>query len=117
MRLSHPRTLLGAAILGAAAAAGCGTVAATDLPAAAPVESTAPRAADNGLLSAEENLRAARLNRLKCARCHKLYDRAGYSDAEWRTWMTTMSRKARLTADQQALLSRYLAGTAPVSAP
>ena len=44
----------------------------------------------------------------KCARCHKFYNPADYDNAEWHSWMTRMSRKARLKPDQQELLSRYL---------
>ncbi len=59
-------------------------------------------------LSAQEAGDAASLYTAKCARCHKFYDPAGYSDDEWRSWMTRMSRKARLKPEQQELLSRYL---------
>ncbi len=61
-------------------------------------------------LSAQEAGDAARLYTAKCARCHKFYDPAGYSDGEWRSWMARMSRKARLKPEQQELLSRYLDG-------
>jgi len=61
-------------------------------------------------LSAQEASDAARLYTAKCARCHKFYDPAGYSEGEWRTWMARMSRKARLKPEQQELLSRYLNG-------
>ena len=45
----------------------------------------------------------------KCARCHKFYDPAGYNAAEWDSWMTKMSRKAKLKPDQTATLVEYLA--------
>ena len=45
----------------------------------------------------------------KCAKCHKLYDPAKYDDEQWRTWMTKMSKKAKLKPAQTELLSRYLA--------
>jgi len=61
-------------------------------------------------LSAQEAGDAARLYTAKCARCHKFYDPAGYSDGEWRSWMVKMSRKAKLKPEQQELLSRYLDG-------
>jgi hypothetical protein len=44
----------------------------------------------------------------KCARCHKLYDPANYSETEWREWIDKMSRKAKLKSEQEELLSRYL---------
>jgi hypothetical protein len=59
-------------------------------------------------LPAEEIKQAARLCTNKCLRCHKLYDPAQYSDTEWRSWMTKMSKKAHLQPDQEDLLSRYL---------
>src|SRR6266576_925637 len=59
-------------------------------------------------LSADELNQAARLYTIKCAKCHKFYNPADYNDAEWHTWMTKMSKKARLKPSQQDLLSRYL---------
>jgi hypothetical protein len=68
----------------------------------------APTPASTGDLSREELRSATRLYTAKCARCHKFYNPADYSDQEWHTWMTKMSRKARLKPDQAQLLSRYL---------
>jgi|SRR4051794_22389166 hypothetical protein len=45
----------------------------------------------------------------KCARCHKLYDPKRYNDEEWRTWMGKMSRKAKLTPEQEQQVSAYVA--------
>ena len=45
----------------------------------------------------------------KCARCHKFYDPAGYDAAEWDSWMTKMSKKAKLKPEQTAVLAQYLA--------
>ncbi|HLP76004.1 MAG TPA: cytochrome c [Candidatus Paceibacterota bacterium] len=59
-------------------------------------------------LTARELKDGRRLYVGKCARCHKLYDPAKYSEAEWRSWMDKMSRKAKLKADQKELLERYL---------
>jgi len=56
----------------------------------------------------EEIARARKLYVDKCARCHKFYDPVKYNNAEWHSWMTKMSKKARLKADQEQLLSRYL---------
>ncbi len=36
----------------------------------------------------------------KCAGCHKLYDPARYSEADWDRWLGKMQRKARLNDDQ-----------------
>jgi hypothetical protein len=68
----------------------------------------APTPASTGDLSPEELRSATRLYTAKCARCHKFYNPADYSDPEWRHWMTRMSRKAHLKLDQAQLLSRYL---------
>ena len=59
-------------------------------------------------LADEEIARAQKLYIAKCARCHKFYDPVKYNNAEWHSWMTKMSKKARLKADQEQLLSRYL---------
>jgi mono/diheme cytochrome c family protein len=52
---------------------------------------------------------ARRLYITKCAKCHKLYNPAKYSDDEWGLWMKKMSRKARLSPEQRDLLERYIA--------
>jgi mono/diheme cytochrome c family protein len=44
----------------------------------------------------------------KCAKCHKLYDPAKYSDAEWALWMEKMSRKSKLKPEQERLVSQYV---------
>jgi len=44
----------------------------------------------------------------KCSKCHKLYDPRKYSDAEWEKWMGKMSKKAKLTSEQERLLSKYV---------
>src|SRR5881628_3580134 len=43
----------------------------------------------------------------KCAKCHKLYNPAKYSDEEWAKWMRKMSKKSKLNPQQQELLSAY----------
>ena len=50
---------------------------------------------------------AERLYKLKCAKCHKLYDPKGYDDAAWDRWMGKMKRKARLTDEQYEAVWRY----------
>ena len=47
----------------------------------------------------------------KCAKCHKFYDPTAYSDEEWRTWMHKMSKKAKLSAEQELSLSSYIEAT------
>lgn len=44
----------------------------------------------------------------KCARCHKFYDPSRYDDAESKSWMMKMSRKARLNSDEETLLTHYI---------
>lgn len=47
----------------------------------------------------------------KCAKCHKFYDPAKYSDEEWAKWMGKMSMKAKLKPEQEQMLSRYINDT------
>jgi len=44
----------------------------------------------------------------KCAKCHKLYPPAKYSDEEWAKWMRKMGKKAKLNAEQEVLVSGYI---------
>ncbi len=44
----------------------------------------------------------------KCGKCHKFYDPARYSDAKWDGWMAKMSKKAKLTPEQEKELSKYV---------
>jgi hypothetical protein len=48
------------------------------------------------------------LYNVKCAKCHKFYDPAAYSEKDWEMWMRKMSRKAKLKPEQDELLRRYL---------
>jgi cytochrome c553 len=66
---------------------------------------SAVRASD---LTAQELKDGRKLYTAKCARCHKFYDPARYSEPEWNKWMEKMSKKAKLKPDQKELLSRYL---------
>jgi len=61
-------------------------------------------------LSKTEKDAGKRLYIRRCAKCHRLYQPADYSPDEWRLWMNKMTRKAKLTPEQQKLLSRYLDG-------
>ena len=45
----------------------------------------------------------------KCAKCHKFYEPAKYSEGDWQMWMTKMSKKAKLKPQQEEALSRYIA--------
>jgi hypothetical protein len=60
---------------------------------------------------------AANLYTAKCLRCHKSYDPRAYTDKQWQTWMSKMSRKARLDSAQQDLLGRYLKAVRDIPAP
>jgi nitrate/TMAO reductase-like tetraheme cytochrome c subunit len=59
-------------------------------------------------LSPREVKEAQKLYNLKCAKCHKFYDPAGYTQPEWDEWMRKMSKKSKLKPAQHDLLSRYL---------
>ena len=63
------------------------------------------RAADLSLSEAKE---AKRIYIAKCAKCHKFYDPAGYSQTEWNVWMQKMGKKSKLKPAQFELLSKYL---------
>jgi cytochrome c5 len=73
----------------------------TALPAAAPPTSASA-------VSSPEFSAGRQLYQAKCARCHKFYDPAAYSDADWHMWMTKMAKKSKLNPEQQQILSRYL---------
>jgi len=49
-----------------------------------------------------------KLHTAKCARCHKLYDPAGYDQKAWDTWTERMRQKAHLNNDQYRQLTAYL---------
>ena len=67
---------------------------------------TAPASGQS--LAPEEARQAGRLYQAKCVRCHKSYDPSAYGETEWRSWMSKMSRKAKLKPSQEDLLSRFL---------
>lgn len=60
------------------------------------------------VLSPKETKEARKLYNLKCAKCHKFYDPADYTQLEWDEWMLKMSKKSKLKPAQHDLLSRYL---------
>ena len=96
----------------------CGAVAAVVLASCAtgqhgsgtivPAPAEAALAAERAGMPPADIARAADLYILKCSKCHRFYDPADYPDAEWRTWMTKMSKKSHLQSDEQDLLKRYL---------
>jgi mono/diheme cytochrome c family protein len=51
---------------------------------------------------------ARKLYLSKCAKCHKLYDPARYTDAQWELWMGKMTKKARLDDQQRRQLVNYI---------
>ena len=59
----------------------------------------------------DETTAARKLYVAKCAKYHKFYDPAKYSDQEWQKWMTKMSRKAKLKPEQEEMLARYIEDT------
>jgi len=69
----------------------------------------APARAD--LLSAEQLNTAHKLYVVKCAKCHRMYDPAKYSDSQWQAWMVKMNPKAKLKPDQRELLESYIEQT------
>ena len=66
-----------------------------------------PSAADPPL-TAKETTSAEKLHKVKCAKCHRLYEPRDYSEGEWRKWMASMSLKSKLKPAQAKLLTRYL---------
>src|SRR5438874_12132245 len=59
----------------------------------------------------DETATARKLYVVKCAKCHKFYDPAKYSDEDWQKWMTKMGKKAKLKPEQQEMLSQYIEDT------
>ena len=68
---------------------------------------TADGAAAAGF-SAQEVDDASSLYAAKCAKCHKFYQPADYSQKDWDDWMRKMGRKSKLKPAQEELLTRYL---------
>jgi hypothetical protein len=59
-------------------------------------------------LSTREISSARALYNRKCAKCHKFYHPADYSQEDWDMWMRKMAKKSKLKQAQTAELSRYL---------
>jgi len=62
-------------------------------------------------LPQDETKAARKLYVAKCAKCHKFYDPAKYSDEDWQMWMKKMSKKSKLKPEQEQMLSRYIEET------
>ena len=60
-------------------------------------------------LTAKEISTARKIYVAKCAKCHRFYEPANYSEPDWRTWMEKMSKKSKLEEEQARLLTQYLA--------
>lgn len=69
----------------------------------------AARPAGAESLKPNEAVAARKVYVAKCAKCHKFYEPKNYTDADWGRWMGKMSRKSKLSAEQEELLKRYLA--------
>ncbi|PWU18436.1 MAG: hypothetical protein C5B50_09165 [Verrucomicrobia bacterium] len=54
---------------------------------------------------------ARKLYLTKCAKCHKFYDPAKYTDSQWHTWMEKMNQKAKIKPEHREMLSRYIEET------
>ena len=105
------RSLLSAlaAALGVAAGlAGCQSSAPDGRTASVSAPVLTTEAAGATGLSIVEVADASQLYVAKCAKCHKFYHPARYSQKDWDTWMRKMSRKSKLKPPQQELLTRYL---------
>ncbi len=63
---------------------------------------------EGGIRSSNEVAAARKLYLTKCAKCHKLYPPAQYSDHEWAKWMEKMSRKSKLKPAEKETLIRYI---------
>jgi hypothetical protein len=67
-----------------------------------------PAAAQNSGMTPQSTTAARKLYTTKCMRCHKSYDPAEYSQRQWESWMMKMRKKARLSPEQDRLLSQDL---------
>jgi nitrate/TMAO reductase-like tetraheme cytochrome c subunit len=88
--------------------AGCQSSAPGGHPGSDSIPALTADAAQAARLSAQEVSDANALYVVKCAKCHKFYDPADYSQKDWDVWMRKMSRKSKLKPAQDELLTRYL---------
>lgn len=96
------------ALVAGVALAGCRSSAPDGGRGSATVPVLTAEAARAAGFSNQELADATQLYAAKCAKCHKFYDPAGYSQMDWEAWMRKMSRKAKLKPPQDELLARYL---------
>ena len=59
-------------------------------------------------IAADDIAAGRKLHTAKCARCHKLYDPAGYDQKTWDMWTERMRQKAHLNNDQYRQITAYL---------
>ena len=82
---------------------------------AALARAVSPAGADE--LTPKEAAAGRKVYVAKCAKCHKFYEPKGYNGADWRRWMGSMSRKAKLKTEDDKLLRQcldeYRAGRIP----
>jgi hypothetical protein len=98
-----------AIVVGAAVGwAGCQSSAPGGRTVSGPAPVLSDHAASAAGLSGQELTDATQLYVAKCAKCHKFYHPADYSQKEWDMWMRKMSRKSKLKPAQEELLARYL---------
>lgn len=74
-------------------------------------------ASESGIRTSNEVQAAHKLYVTKCAKCHKLYPPAKYSDKDWQKWMDKMSRKSKLRPEEKEMLERYIEETLRHPAP
>lgn len=68
-------------------------------------------------LTDKEKSAAKRIYDTRCVKCHVKRWPVDYPPEEWQLWMKKMSRKAKLTPDEQKLMAHYFDSlrTEPVS--
>jgi mono/diheme cytochrome c family protein len=64
--------------------------------------------ASSAELSSPSAINGEKLYRSRCAKCHKMYDPAKYSDQQWQIWMEKMGSKARLKPEQKKAVADYV---------
>ena len=67
--------------------------------------------ANRTVLAQSETETGRKIYYVKCSKCHKFYDPKQYSDEEWKMWMGKMKKKAKLSDEQERMLSNYIETT------
>lgn len=57
------------------------------------------------------NATGKKLYQNRCAKCHKMYDPAKYSDSQWELWMGKMDKKAKLSPEEKDKVLQYVEET------